>query len=113
VYARSKTLAYEIFERAKMFSQRPSDVALLDERVGDIGRFYFDRGIWAFGRHVASRMAEVGKSSDPGIAETLRLREWERLMGADVSNSATGFADPGAAMAARDEEGDEDIVLDV
>lgn len=33
-------------------------------------------------------------------------------MGADVSNSATGFADPGAAMAARDEDADEDIVLD-
>ncbi len=104
-----------MFERAKLFGQRPSDVALLDERVEDIGRFYFDRGIWAFGRHVAARMAEVGQSQDAGIAETLRLREWERLMGADMSNSATGFADPGAAMAAREDSDDNvdvDIVLD-
>lgn len=119
MYAAKPRLAYEIYERAKLFGQKPSDVALLDECVGEIGRFYFDRGIWAFGKHVANRLDEAGQSKNPSIARAQRIREWERLMGADISNSATGFADPGTDSvsahgrvvgdAARD--GDE-IVLD-
>lgn len=84
-------MAYEIYERAKAFGQRPSDVALLDECVGDIGRFYFDRGIWAFGRHVTARLEEAGQSSNAAIAQVQRLREWERLMGVDMATSTTGF----------------------
>lgn len=101
-----------------MFGQKPSDVALLDECVGEIGRFYFDRGIWQFGRYVASRLDEVGQSSNPTIARTQRMREWERLMGADMSNSATGFRDPGDSVSAHGRvvgdpgRDDDDIVLD-
>lgn len=120
MYATNRLLAHEIYERAKLFGQKPSDVALLDECVGDIGRFYFDRGIWAFGRHVASRLEEAGQSKNASIARVQRMREWERLMGADMSSSATGFRDPGSDSvsthgrvvgdtAARD---DDEIVLD-
>lgn len=96
MYASNPLLTYEIYERAKLFGQKPSDTALLDESVGEIGRFYFDRGVWAFGRHVANRLDEAGQSKNPAIAQAQRAREWERLMGADMTNSATGFADPSA-----------------
>jgi hypothetical protein len=119
VYATKPLLAYEIYERAKLFGQKPSDVALLDERVGEIGRFYFDRGIWAFGKHVANRLDEAGQSENPTIAQAQRLREWERLMGGDMTNSATGFRDPSESVSphgrviGRDADSDdEDIELD-
>jgi hypothetical protein len=100
-----------------LFGKNPSDVALLDERVGEIGRFYFDRGIWAFGRHVANRLDEAGQSENPAIARTQREREWERLMGADMTDSATGFRDPVGPVSAHGRivgaAGDDDeIVLD-
>lgn len=103
-----------------MFGQNPSNVALLDECVGEIGRFYFDRGIWAFGKHVANRLDEAGQSDNATIARAQREREWERLMGADMSNSATGFRDPefdsvsphGRVVGAPDRRDDEDIILD-
>ncbi|ETB35630.1 MULTISPECIES: hypothetical protein [Mycobacterium avium complex (MAC)] len=79
---------------ATLFNQRPSDVALLDESVGPIGRFYFDRGIASFGQAVKVRVEKAGTASNPAIAKTQRMREWERLMGGDMTNSTTGFADP-------------------
>jgi hypothetical protein len=97
VYATNRPLAYEIYERAKLFGQNPSDCALLPECVGEIGRFYFDRGIWAFGRHVTNRLQEAGQSSNASIAQAQREREWEKLMGGDMTSSATGFADPSEA----------------
>ena len=118
MYATKRLLAYEIFERAKMFGQNPSDVALLDECVGEIGRFYFDRGIWAFGKHVANRLDEAGQSNNKTIARTQREREWERLMGTDMSNSTTGFRDLGESVSPHGRvvggpvSGDDDIVLD-
>jgi hypothetical protein len=119
VYATNRLLAYEIFERAKMFGQNPSDVAILDERVGEIGRFYFDRGIWAFGKHVANRLEEAGQSDNQTIARAQREREWERLMGNDMTNSAAGFRDPAESVSAHGRivgsaaAGDDDeIVLD-
>lgn len=100
-----------------MFGQNPSDVALLDERVGEIGRFYFDRGIWAFGKHVARQLDEAGQSDNQTIARAQREREWERLMGADMTNSATGFRDPGESLSAHGrivggaEAGDDDEIV--
>jgi hypothetical protein len=48
-----------------------------------------------FGRHVISRLQEVEQStSNRAIGQMLREREWERLMGEDMANSATGFAEP-------------------
>lgn len=111
MYARNRPLAYEIYLRAKAFGCKPSDVALLAECVEEIGRYYFDRGIWAFGRDVDAKVDEAGQSKDSTIARTQREREWERLMGADMSNSTAGFADPGSAMAARDDSDDDDIEL--
>ncbi|OBC11441.1 hypothetical protein A5784_35175 [Mycobacterium sp. 852013-50091_SCH5140682] len=102
---------------AKLFHQKPSDIAILDERVGEFGTFFFNRGIAAFGRGVLSRLDEVSQSKNPVIARTQRMREWERLMGGDMDQSTTGFADPteGSASAhARvvgERDGDEDIVL--
>lgn len=102
-----------------MFGQNPSDCALLDECVGEIGRFYFDRGIWAFGKHVANRLDEAGQSDNATIARTQRIREWERLMGADMSNSAAGFRDPadsvsphGRVVGGPADRDDEDLILD-
>jgi hypothetical protein len=121
VYAANPLLAYEIYERAKLFGQKPSDFALLDECVGDIGRFYFDRGIWAWGKRVISRLEEAGQSSNESIARTQRQREWERLMGADMTNSATGFREVNAdsvsshgRVLGADTGGDDDdlVVLD-
>lgn len=84
-----------------MFGQNPSDVAILDERVGEIGRFYFDRGIWAFGEAVANRLEEViAGTRNPVIARAQREREWARLMGDDMATSAAGFADPGEGFSA-------------
>jgi hypothetical protein len=118
VYAANRRLAYEIYERAKLFGQKPSDTALLDEAVGEIGRFYFDRGIWAFGRHVANRLEAAGQSSNQAIAQAQREREWERLMGADMTNSATGFADPSVdslsphgRIAGEDGRSDDDLIV--
>lgn len=94
VYADNRTLAFEIFELATLFHKLPSDVALLDESVNSVGRFWFDRGIAAFGRAVQTRVEKAGESSNAAIAQTQRQREWERLMGGDMETSATGFADP-------------------
>lgn len=103
---------------AKLFCQRPSDIAILDDRIGQFGRFYFDRGIAAFGRGVLSRLDEVSQSKNPVIARTQRLREWERLMGGDMDQSTTGFADPAVAASSSNarvigaqSNDDEDIVL--
>jgi len=63
--------------------------------VDDIGKYYFDRGIWAFGERVKNRLEEVaGNTQNAAIAQSRREREWERLMGADMSQSTAGFADP-------------------
>lgn len=102
---------------AKLFSQKPSDVALLDDCVGQFGKFYFNRGIAAFGRGVHARIEEVGQSSNPVIARTQRIREWERLMGGDMEGSAAGFADPTVSASAHarvvgEPAEDDDIVLD-
>lgn len=105
---------------AKMFNQRPSDVALLDDCVSRVGRFYFDRDIADFGSGVHARMQQVGQSSNPAIARMQKEREWERLMGGDMSTSTTGFQDPspdsisahGKAIGAPEDDDEEDIVLD-
>lgn len=118
MYAANRQLAYEIYERAKLFGCLPSDVALLDECVSDIGRFYFDRGIWAFGRHVTTRLEEAGRSNNQAIARVQRIREWERLMGIDMSTSTSGFADPGESLSAHgrrvgaDPDDADEIILD-
>jgi hypothetical protein len=103
---------------AKLFAQLPSDIAVLDDCVGEFGRFWFNRGIAAFGRAVQTRMEEVGQSSNPAIAQSQRIREWNRLMGEDMSNSAVGFADPGEGLSAHgraigvEDEDEDDIDLD-
>ena len=112
-------MAYEIYEMAKLFCQKPSDIAVLDDCVGEFGAFYFNRGIAAFGRGVHARLQEVGQSTNPVIARAQREREWERLMGGDMNGSATGFADPAVATASaharvigeRANDADEDIIL--
>lgn len=83
---------------AKLFGQRPSDLAILDETVGEFGRFFLDRGVTAFGQAVQTRVEKAASSSNPAIARTQQQREWERLMGGDMTNSATGFADPSESM---------------
>lgn len=112
-------MAFEIYEMATLFGQRPSDVAILDERVDALGLFYFDRGIATFGRAVQSRVEKAGTSSNAAIAQTQREREWERLMGGDVLSSATGFADPAAGdlsrharATGRDESDDEEMAFE-
>lgn len=80
---------------AKEFGQRPSDFAFLDDSVGDIGRWYFDSGVWAFGNYVGQRLNEVvSGATNPIIARSLQDREFERLMGVDTDESTTGFAEP-------------------
>lgn len=92
-------MAHEIYRRAKAFNQRPSSIVLLDDCVDDIGRFYFDRGIWAFGEAVANRIEEVAaETSNPVIARARRDREWARLMGDDMATSGAGFADVGESV---------------
>jgi hypothetical protein len=93
-------MAYETYQKAKAFSQRPSDVAVLPDDVNDVGRFIFDRGIWAFGEHVNSAVESAGSGTrNPTIARSQRIREWSRLMGEDMETSAAGFAAPsGEAM---------------
>jgi len=118
VYAANPLLAYEIYERAKLFGQLPSSVALLDECVGDIGRYYFDRGIWAWGKHVVARLEEAGQSNNASLARWQREREWERLMRADVTDSTTGFRDvnpdsvsPNARVIGSVEDDESDLVV--
>ncbi|KLO25903.1 hypothetical protein ABW16_21580 [Mycolicibacter heraklionensis] len=95
MYSRDRRLAHEIYRRAIAFSQRPSDIAYLDDCVDDVGRYYFDRGIWAFGEHVKNRLEEAaGSTENASIAQSRREREWERLMGGDMTESTAGFADP-------------------
>ncbi|WP_454232146.1 hypothetical protein [Mycolicibacterium fortuitum] len=103
---------------AKLFCKKPSDIAVLDDHIGEFGRFYFNRGIAAFGRGVLARLDEVSQSKNPVIARTQRLREWERLMGGDMDQSTTGFADPAVASSSSNarvigaqSSDDEDIVL--
>jgi hypothetical protein len=75
--------------------------------------------VWAFGRHVAQRLEEASQSKNPAIARAQRAREWERLMGADMTNSATGFADPssatitahGRAVGAEAGDPDDDLIV--
>lgn len=104
---------------AKLFGQKPSDVALLDDSVGRVGRWYFDRDVAAFGLGVHSRMERAGQSSNAAIARMQKEREWERLMGGDMATSTTGFQDPspdsisahGKAIGDVDDDDDEDIIL--
>lgn len=88
---------YEIYRRAKAFQTLPHDVAVLDTRVDEVGRYLFDRGIWMFGESVERRVEAAGTSRYPSIAAMQRQREWERLMGVDMTESTTGFADPESA----------------
>lgn len=102
---------------AKLFCQKPSDIAILDDRVGEFGRFFFNRAIAAFGRGVHARLNEVATSREPAIAQSQKEREWERLMGGD-EDSAAGFADPtmgsisGHAKVVGAQSDDEDIVVE-
>jgi hypothetical protein len=90
---------------------------VLDDCVGVYGRFYFDRGIAAFGRAVHARLDEVSQSENATIARAQRIREWERIMGGD--NIAAAFADPSAdggitshgRAVGREDAGDDDITL--
>jgi hypothetical protein len=91
-------MAYEVYEMAKTFGQKPSDVALLDDCVSGFGLFCFNRGIAAFGNAVHSRMQRAGRSDDAAIARFQREREWARLMGADMETWTDGFADPATAL---------------
>ena len=66
--------------------------------MGDVARYYFDRGIWLFGEHVQSRIDAVSANThDAALAQTQRQREFQRLMGGDMDVS-TGFADPAAGV---------------
>jgi hypothetical protein len=111
-------MAFEIFEMATLFHQRPSDVAILDDCVNQVGRFWFNRGIATFGRAVQTMVDKAAESSNPAIARTQRQREWERLMGGDMTTSATGFADPAesssphARIAGRDDTDDDNMIVD-
>jgi hypothetical protein len=104
-------MAYEIYEMAKLFSQRPSDIALLDDCVGPICRFIFDSTIAAFGRGVHARLDEVSTSNNPSIVQAQRAREWDRIFGGD---GAWAFADPTeidsphARVVGQDESEDDD-----
>lgn len=118
MYAENKILAHDIYEMAQLFGQKPSDVALLDDCVGDVGRYYFNRGIAAFGRAVKVKVEAAGTSSNATIAQTQRVREFERLLGRDMSSSAAGFRDPGDGLSAHGrsiggpDDGDDDMVID-
>lgn len=104
---------------ATLFNQLPSDVALLSDSVGEYGRFYFNRGIASFGQAIKVRVDKAGTAKNPAIAKTQRMREWERLMGGDMTSSTTGFADPveeassthGRIKGRDDEDGDGDDVV--
>lgn len=103
---------------ATLFNQLPSDVALLSDSVGEYGRFYFNRGIASFGQAIKVRVDKAGTAKNPAIAKTQRMREWERLMGGDMTSSATGFADPTDASSTHgrikgrdDDDGDGDDVV--
>lgn len=101
---------------AKLFGQRPSDIALLDDCIGEISRFWFDRGIAAFGNGVAAALEKAAQSSNPTIAATQRQREWERLMGGDMETSTTGFRDVHDPLSAHGRvvgaDGDEETALE-
>lgn len=91
-------MAYEIYQRAKTFGQRPSELAFFDDSVGPLARWYFDRGIWAWGEHVLGRLAEASHSGNPTFASWRRQAVFLELMGADVSSA---YAAPDAAAPAR------------
>ncbi|TDO18129.1 hypothetical protein EV580_1311 [Mycobacterium sp. BK086] len=44
------------------------------------------------------QLEKASQSNNAAIAQIQRTREWERLMGVDMSTSTTGFADPGESM---------------
>lgn len=90
-------MCYQLYQQSKLFGKLPSEIAVLDDcLLDDIGRYYFNRGIYMFGQHVDARVEAAGTSRDPALAATQREREWERLMGFDMDESTTGFADPTA-----------------
>lgn len=78
---------------AKTFGQKPSDLALLDDSISDVGRFFFNRGVAAFGNAVHERMSVIGRESSPVLARALREREWQRIMGGDPDDTSA-FAEP-------------------
>jgi len=91
-------MAYEIYQRAKTFGKLPSDVALFDDSVVPLVRWYFDRGIWAWGEHVIGRLAEAGHGGNPAFAASRREAVFLELMGGDVSSA---YAAPDAAAPSR------------
>jgi hypothetical protein len=120
VWATNRRLAHRIYRQAKAFNQLPSSVAGLDSRVDELGRHLFDRGIWAFGEAVARRLDEVCEgTTNAAIARAQHEREWARLMGDDMTNSAVGFRDvnaetigAGGRMVGDDpDSGDEDMPI--
>lgn len=68
-------------------------MALLDDSITEVGRFYFDRGIWAWGNEVERRVNDAATSSNLSIAAAQRQREFYRLMGME-DDSMSAFADP-------------------
>src|SRR5262249_30743697 len=104
--------------RAKAFQQRPSEVALLGDDIDAVGRYYFDRGIWAFGEAVASRLDAVSaNTSNAAIARAQREREMDRLMGEDMTLSTAGFRDVSESAAPHDRivgepEADDDMAVE-
>lgn len=69
--------------------------------MGRLGRWVFDRGIWAFGRYVERSINEAATSDDPSLAAHQKEREFERLMGGDMQDSTSGYADPATSGYAR------------
>lgn len=59
--------------------------------------------MFLFGEHVERRMDEAtANMQDRGLAQYARQSEFERLMGGDMQDSASSFADPAASGFATD-----------
>ncbi len=98
MYSQNKRLCYELYQRAKDFGHRPSELAFFGDSVGQLFHWFFDRGIWAWGRHVEGRLTEATHGGNPTFAASRREAAFQELMGGDVSSA---FAAPDMAGPSR------------
>jgi len=91
---KNRRLAWEVYNRTKDFGGKPHQHWVFDDEVNDLALFYFDRGVWYFGRRVDAELAEAGSHKNTAIANSNRMRALARCMGDDMSTSTVGFRDP-------------------
>lgn len=97
-----KRKAWEAWQVSQAYNRLPSEIYGVEGAAG----YFFDQGIFIFGRWVESECQEAESSaSNQAFANMNRARTFARCMGDDMSKSTAGFADPFAGVVPNQKSG--------